>query len=502
MSRDDRLEKQINEFYERSPELADSLPMKDYLLKHENNQMAWYLLGKQYAAKGEEGKANYCFAQAGSIYEAFEAKENPLLQASLPSSSAAKGRGKKRKYLIAGLLLLLAGMGAGVLIGREAAAPAADSPSAGASVQGQASAEPGDSRGKPATGKPAGGKGTAAGKSKAELAYVAGAADSQSDGPLTLGALLMKSAAPSASLLVQSPVLDGKWTDWQKSGLPLAEVRPSSSEEKAEVDWFDSGWCPCGVGQGQDNAKARQQVAAWKPLQEGKLVLRSAVNQYKARTGNWPKSAEQLAADYPNNAMSGWNEEMGAWFEELSEELTKVDGKLPSSASWPKASGPEAGSGQPAGKLAALASQPLEIIVDKSNHRLAVVSGQVLLRNYEVGLGAGRTPVGTFVISEKVRNPNGSSTGPYGSRGMALSDTLYAIHGTDEPDSIGKDESKGCIRMNKADLEELYDLVSLGTKVTIMQKGLPQELRVPTERFHLKPSQNETNPDKKYEWLD
>nr|WP_245363303.1 L,D-transpeptidase [Cohnella thailandensis] len=192
---------------------------------------------------------------------------------------------------------------------------------------------------------------------------------------------------------------------------------------------------------------------------------------------------------------------MTAWFEELNEELTKVDGKLPSAAGWPESSGPEAGSGKPAGKLAALSDRPLEIIVDKANHRLAVVSGNVLLRNYEIGLGAGRTPEGQFVITEKVRDPNGSSTGPFGSRGMTLSDTLYAIHGTDEPDSIGKDESKGCIRMNKEDLEELYDLVSLGTKVTIIAKGLPRELRVPTERFHLEPAQNETNPDKKYEWL-
>ncbi|KIL36953.1 hypothetical protein SD71_04370 [Cohnella kolymensis] len=99
------------------------------------------------------------------------------------------------------------------------------------------------------------------------------------------------------------------------------------------------------------------------------------------------------------------------------------------------------------------------MIVDKSNHRLAVVSGNVLLRNYKVGLGGDRTPEGSFVISEKVRNPNGRSDGVFGSRGLALSDSRYAIHGTDEPDSIGTDESLGCIRMLQEDLEELYDLI-------------------------------------------
>ncbi|GJM84202.1 hypothetical protein HMSSN139_66980 [Paenibacillus sp. HMSSN-139] len=64
-------------------------------------------------------------------------------------------------------------------------------------------------------------------------------------------------------------------------------------------------------------------------------------------------------------------------------------------------------------------------------------------------------------------NPNGKDDGEFGSRGMQLSDTNYAIHGTNEPDSIGKDESLGCIRMGKKDVEELFDLVPKGTKVKI-----------------------------------
>jgi len=146
--------------------------------------------------------------------------------------------------------------------------------------------------------------------------------------------------------------------------------------------------------------------------------------------------------------------------------------------------------------------QPLEIIVDKGNHRLAVVSGGVLLRNYPVGLGGSRTPKGVFAISEKVKDPNGRSDGAFGSRGMTLSDTNYAIHGTDEPDSIGKDESRGCIRMAREDLEELYDLAPLGTKVTITEGELPNELLRAKSRFRLPAEAQETNPAKVYHWLD
>ncbi|MEI0736042.1 L,D-transpeptidase [Paenibacillus sp. JTLBN-2024] len=64
----------------------------------------------------------------------------------------------------------------------------------------------------------------------------------------------------------------------------------------------------------------------------------------------------------------------------------------------------------------------MTILVDKQNHRLAVVSGNVMLRNYKVGLGGERTPEGRFAITDKVMNPNGRDDGEFGSRGMQLSD--------------------------------------------------------------------------------
>lgn len=103
--------------------------------------------------------------------------------------------------------------------------------------------------------------------------------------------------------------------------------------------------------------------------------------------------------------------------------------------------------------------EPLEIVIDKDKHKLALISGDTIVRMYDVGLGSDRTPEGSFVITDKVVNPNGRSNGEFGSRGMQLSNTNYAIHGTNEPDSIGLDESLGCVRMHTGDVEELFALL-------------------------------------------
>lgn len=521
MPTDGRLEEQINQFYENGPDVQDALPMKDYLLKHENNQMAWYLLGKQYLARGQEAKANYCFAQAGPVYEAFESKKGPVIGeeetagggAGVQASSRRRGKAAWLTAAFAAAALLL-----GLLAyGERAAAPelaaAVGKADAGtAQGAGDVGVAPGSTpdrqdgggaagAGRP-TASPAGGGQDGSGKPQAAGGLMAAVAGNDAAGQAVLGGLLTARGQTAPSLLLMAPRL-GKWTDWTRSGKPLAQVAPAAGQAGASVAWYDAGWCPCGTA--QDASQARERVAAWKPLQEAKLVLASAMLSYKQRTGKWPASPEALAAAYPNNVMSGWREELTAWFDELSQ--AQGSGKTTAQAGawpgWPDAAGAAAGRGKPAGLLAPMTAQPLEIVVDTTRNRLAVVSGGVLLRNYEVGLGAKDTPtpLGSFVISEKVRDPNGSSTGAFGSRGMTLSDTLYAIHGTDEPSSVGKDESHGCIRMSKEDVEELFDLVPLGTKVTIGKGGLPLELRAPEQRFRLKPSQNETNPGKKYEWL-
>jgi lipoprotein-anchoring transpeptidase ErfK/SrfK len=61
----------------------------------------------------------------------------------------------------------------------------------------------------------------------------------------------------------------------------------------------------------------------------------------------------------------------------------------------------------------------------------------------------------------------GGPKNPLGARAMYLGSSIYRIHGTNEPKSIGKAASSGCIRMLNADVTELYRLVKIGAEVTV-----------------------------------
>jgi lipoprotein-anchoring transpeptidase ErfK/SrfK len=119
------------------------------------------------------------------------------------------------------------------------------------------------------------------------------------------------------------------------------------------------------------------------------------------------------------------------------------------------------------------------IVVSLEDHKLALVEDGQVKRIYPVAVGKPTTPspVGTFSIERRVMNPTYSHNGrvvppgpgnPVGTRWMGLSIHGYGIHGTNEPKSIGKAASHGCIRMAKADLEELFPLVEVGDTVELV----------------------------------
>jgi lipoprotein-anchoring transpeptidase ErfK/SrfK len=72
------------------------------------------------------------------------------------------------------------------------------------------------------------------------------------------------------------------------------------------------------------------------------------------------------------------------------------------------------------------------------------------------------------------RQPNlphfmaGGPNNPLGARALYLGSTLYRIHGSNEPWTIGKNVSSGCIRMRNVDVIDLYGRVKLGTKVVVL----------------------------------
>ncbi len=113
------------------------------------------------------------------------------------------------------------------------------------------------------------------------------------------------------------------------------------------------------------------------------------------------------------------------------------------------------------------------IVVSIPQRKLVLMEDGAVKKVYPVAVGKASTPspAGRFTIKERVSNPTYSHRGkviapgpknPVGSRWMGLSVKGYGIHGTNEPGSIGKAASHGCIRMGKADIEELFAQVEVG----------------------------------------
>jgi lipoprotein-anchoring transpeptidase ErfK/SrfK len=107
------------------------------------------------------------------------------------------------------------------------------------------------------------------------------------------------------------------------------------------------------------------------------------------------------------------------------------------------------------------------IIVDISDRRLYLLDGNAIVKSYPVGIGkmVTQTPFGQFYIVNKQDNPGG----PYGAYWLGMSKPHYGIHGTNDPSSIGRHVSHGCVRMYNRDVVELAKIVPIHTLVTIRQ---------------------------------
>ncbi len=119
------------------------------------------------------------------------------------------------------------------------------------------------------------------------------------------------------------------------------------------------------------------------------------------------------------------------------------------------------------------------IVVSLEDRKLALVEDGQVKKVYSVAVGKPSTPspVGTFTVERRIMNPTYSHNGrivlpgpgnPVGTRWMGLSIRGYGIHGTNEPNSIGKAASHGCIRMGKTDLEEFFTMVTVGDTVELV----------------------------------
>jgi lipoprotein-anchoring transpeptidase ErfK/SrfK len=128
---------------------------------------------------------------------------------------------------------------------------------------------------------------------------------------------------------------------------------------------------------------------------------------------------------------------------------------------------------------AAAQQQPRrQIIVSIPDRKLALLEDGDVLKVYDVAVGATNSPspAGEFTIVNRLENPTyyrpgvviePGTSNPLGTRWMGLSQKGFGIHGTNQPQSIGKAASHGCIRMAQKDLEELFTLVHVGDTVSI-----------------------------------
>jgi lipoprotein-anchoring transpeptidase ErfK/SrfK len=73
--------------------------------------------------------------------------------------------------------------------------------------------------------------------------------------------------------------------------------------------------------------------------------------------------------------------------------------------------------------------------------------------------------------------PGGHPQNPLGSHALYLGTSLYRIHGTDAPWTIGRPVSRGCIRMHNAHVAHLYNRIPVGTRVTVMYRSLRPQRR-------------------------
>jgi L,D-transpeptidase ErfK/SrfK len=108
---------------------------------------------------------------------------------------------------------------------------------------------------------------------------------------------------------------------------------------------------------------------------------------------------------------------------------------------------------------------PFQIRVLLNQRKLQLLRNGRHVKTYPIAIGKmlTGTPPGQYVIVNREPNPGG----PYGAMWLSLSRAGYGIHGTNDPSSIGKAVSKGCIRMHNKDVLELARTVPNGTRVII-----------------------------------
>jgi LysM repeat protein len=121
---------------------------------------------------------------------------------------------------------------------------------------------------------------------------------------------------------------------------------------------------------------------------------------------------------------------------------------------------------------------PFSAVVDLDSYALTIHAHGWFVRRYQIGIGKdNRTPVGEFTVENKLTNPTwynpdggvidaDDPQNPLGEYWIGLGNHI-GIHGTIDPASIGRAVSRGCIHMSDTDIDDVYNLLGVGSKVLI-----------------------------------
>lgn len=123
------------------------------------------------------------------------------------------------------------------------------------------------------------------------------------------------------------------------------------------------------------------------------------------------------------------------------------------------------------------------LIVNKHTNQVAFIDDHriKIIDDVATGMTSELTPEGLFTVTVKAVNPyyrrkninGGDPNNPLGTRwigfdALGTDGRIYGLHGTNQPESIGKYVSQGCIRMKKETIEFIYEMIPLGTKILIL----------------------------------
>lgn len=245
--------------------------------------------------------------------------------------------------------------------------------------------------------------------------------------------------------------------------------------ETKEQHFYDSETPPDNNVTGSEIDKENKYIVKGDDLPY--IVVHNALTRYQQERGNFPKKINELIQKTPENWLSSIPNNIE--YERTSNGFKLKEYK---------------------GNTITIPTNGIEIHFYPEPNKLSISVNDKPLAIYSVASGRTKLPFNESKINERVLLPNGGD-GALGTRGLVLHDN-FAIHGTNEPDLIGKNVTSGCLRLHNRDIEIIYPYISKGTPFKV-KKGLPSNpvfsLGLPPLPMKLN-AENETSPNETFNW--